>query len=70
MSQLAKNKKEEKRSVDRPEQASKRDEENLSWKEIARPMPCYVVMLVSSLFQAILAVLLLPYSLLNKTGSR
>jgi hypothetical protein len=33
-------------------------------------MPCYLVMFVSSVFQAILAVLLLPYNLLNRPQIR
>ena len=51
--------------VDRPSQSEKRIMKNTSWKEIARPVPCYLVMCVSAAFQGILAVLLLPYTLLN-----
>jgi hypothetical protein len=40
---------------------------NLSWNELTRPIPCYLVMFISSVFQAILAVLLLPYNMLNRT---
>ena len=55
----------ENKPVDLPKQSGKRILKNTSWKEIARPVPCYLVMCVSGVFQAILAVLLLPYTLLN-----
>jgi hypothetical protein len=51
--------------VDRPVHSEKSPMKNPSWEEIARPVPCYLVMCVSAVFQAILAVLLLPYTLLN-----
>jgi hypothetical protein len=51
--------------VDRPMHSEKSTMKNPNWKEISRPVPCYLVMLVSAVFQAILAVLLLPYTLLN-----
>jgi hypothetical protein len=63
-------KKSQNRPVERSEQAEKSTMNNLSWKEMARPMPCYFVMLISSIFQAILAVLLSPYDLLNRPQSR
>jgi len=70
MSNLANIKKRENNSIDRPEQSGKITMKNLSWNEITKPMPCYLVMLVSSVFQAILAVLLLPYNLLNRSEIR
>ncbi len=65
MSNLANIKKRENGSDDRPEQSGKSTMKNLSWNEITKPMPCYLFMLISSVFQAILAALLLPYNLLN-----
>jgi len=70
MSNLANIKKRENRSVDRPEQSGKSSMKNLSWNDITKPMPCYLVMLISSVFQVILAVLLLPYNLLNRPEIR
>jgi hypothetical protein len=56
-------KKGEHKPVDRSKQSG--TSMSTSWKEIARPVPCYVVMCISAVFQALLAVLLLPYTLLN-----
>jgi hypothetical protein len=70
MSNQANINKSENRSVDRPEQSGKSTMKNLSWNEITKPIPCYLVMFVSSVFQAILAVLLLPYNLLNRSEIR
>ena len=58
-------KKGENNPVDFPKQSGKSVIKTASWKEIARPVPCYLVMCFSAVFQAILAVLLLPYILLN-----
>jgi hypothetical protein len=58
-------KKGENKPVDRPKHSVKSTLKNPNWKEIPRPVPCYVVMCVSAVFQALLAVLLLPYTLLN-----
>jgi hypothetical protein len=67
MSESATTTKWKKRSVGYPEKTGKSEMNNSSWNELAKPMPCYLVMLISSIFQAILAVLLLPYNLLNRT---
>jgi hypothetical protein len=37
-----------------------------NWEEISRPVPCYLVMFILSLFEMILAILLLPYNVLNR----
>jgi len=70
MSNLANTEKRENRWVDRLEQSGKSTVKNLRWNEITKPVPCYLVILVSSIFQAILAVLLLPYNLLNRPEIR
>jgi len=67
MSKRATTRKREKRSVDRLEKSAISTMKNLSWNELTRPIPCYLVMFISSVFQAILAVLLLPYNMLNRT---
>jgi len=70
MSKRATTRKREKRSVDRLEKSAISTTQNLSWNELTRPIPCYLVMFISSVFQAILAVLLLPYNMLNRTEIR
>lgn len=55
----------ENKPVTLPRQSGKIPVKNFNWKEIARPLPCYLVMIISSVFQVILAVLLFPYNLLN-----
>jgi hypothetical protein len=67
MSKRANTKKRVKRSADRLEKSGSSAMKNLGWNELTRPIPCYLVMFISSVFQAILAVLLLPYNMLNRT---
>jgi hypothetical protein len=55
------------RSGGRSEQSERRSIHDLSWEQIAKPMPCYFVMLLISAFETLLAILLLPYNLLNRT---
>jgi hypothetical protein len=70
MSNTATIRKREQESVERPEKSERSAMKNLSWNELTRPIPCYLVMFISSVFQAILAVLLLPYNLLNRPEIR
>jgi len=70
MSKTASKIKRQRGSVNYPEKSGKSKMNKLSWNELTRPMPCYLVMFISSIFQAILAVLLLPYNLLNRTEIR
>ena len=58
------------RSNGRSKQPEKRSIKNLSWEQISRPMPCYFIMFLISVFETILAILLLPYNLLNRTDER
>jgi hypothetical protein len=67
MSELATKITGEKRSIGCPEKSEKSKMKDSNWHELTKPLPCYLVMLISSIFQAILAVLLLPYNLLNRT---
>jgi len=55
------------RSSGSSEQAEKRSIKNLNWEQISKPMPCYFVMFLISAFETLLAILLLPYNLLNRT---
>jgi hypothetical protein len=49
------------------EQSEKRSIKILDWEQISRPMPCYLIMILISAFETLLAILLLPYNLLNRT---
>lgn len=66
MSNLAITMKGEKRSAGRSEHSGKPAMKNHRWEEISRPIRCYLVMLIISVFQTLLAILLLPYNLLNR----
>ena len=48
-------------------QSEKRSIKNLDWEQLSRPMFCYFVMILISAFETLLAILLLPYNLLNRT---
>ena len=67
MSTLATSRTDKIRPHGRSEQFEKRSTRNLDWEQISRPMPCYFVMILISIFETLLAILLLPYNLLNRT---
>ena len=66
MSTLAERMDQEKWDTDRSEKLRKRTVKNRNWEEISKPVPCYFVMLIISVFETLLAILLLPYNLLNR----
>ena len=66
MSTLAKRMTQKKWGTSPSGKLGKRTLKNLNWKDISRPMPCYFVMLIISVFETLLAILLLPYNLLNR----
>jgi len=66
MSTLAKRMTQKKWGTGRSGQLGKITVKSLNWEEISRPMPCYFVMLIISVFETLLAILLLPYNLLNR----
>ena len=66
MKNLAVTNRREQRSAGLSEHSRKPDMKNPAWEEISKPMNCYLVMLIISAFETLLAILLLPYNLLNQ----